>query len=93
MIIIYIVLIGLLLGVIWHIFVHLMAVFHKDTTNIVIKKVLEDPYKYVRQEEMYYILRNIIYFIFICLFLFAACEGNIKIHTNTNNVEQSKLAK
>lgn len=34
MTIIYIILIALLLGIIFHIFFHLMVVFHKDTTGI-----------------------------------------------------------
>jgi hypothetical protein len=56
MTIIYIVLVVLLLGILWHIFYHLMVVFHKDTTDLYINKVLEDPYKYVRCEEMCYFL-------------------------------------
>ena len=52
MTIIYIVLIALLLGIIWHILCHLMVVLHQGTTDMYVKKVLEDPYKYVRTEEM-----------------------------------------
>ena len=92
MFIIYVLLIVLLLGIIWHIFVHLMAVFDKDTTNIVVKKVLEDPYKYIKQEEMCYILRNMVYFVFVCLLLFAACDGNIKICENANGIKQVKIS-
>ena len=92
MTIIYVVLIGLLLGIIWHIFLHLMAVFHKGTTNIVVKKVLEEPYKYVRQEEMCYFLRNMVYLVFVCLLLFAACNGNIEIYKNANNTKQIKIS-
>ena len=78
MTIIYIVLIVLLLGIIWHIFGHLMVVFHKDTTGLFVKKVLEDPYKYVRDEEMCYFIRNIVYLFFVCMLLFAACNGNLR---------------
>ena len=77
MTIIYIVLVGLLIGIICHIFCHLMIVFHQDTTDLCVKKVLEDPYKYVRDEEMCYFLRNMLYLFFVCSLLLAACNGNM----------------
>ena len=91
MTIIYIVLIALLSGIIWHIFCHLMAVFHKDTTDICVKKVLEDPYSYVRDEEMCYFMRNMVYLFFVCLFLYSACNGNMKVEKSTNNVVISNM--
>ena len=83
MTIIYIVLIVLLLGILWHIFWHLMVVFHQDTTNLYIKKVLENPYQFVRGEEMCYFMRNMVYLFFVCILLFAACNGNMKFNKNT----------
>jgi len=91
MTIIYIVLVVLLLGILWHIFVHLMAVFHKDTTDICVKKVLEDPYKYVRDEEMCYFMRNMVYLFFVCMLLFAACNGNIHFEKKTKQIEISNV--
>jgi len=91
MTIIYIVLIVLLLGILWHIFCHLMTVFHKDTTDLYVKKVLEDPYKYVRYEEMCYFMRNMVYLFFVCMLLFAACNGNMHFEKKTNSIEISNV--
>ena len=91
MIFIYIVLIVLLLGILWHIFFHLMVVFHKDTTNIYIKKVLENSYKYVIDEEMCYFFRNMVYLFFVCMLLFAACNGNMRFENTTNSIEISNM--
>ena len=91
MTIIYIVLIVLLLGILWHIFFHLMVVFHKDTTDICVKKVMEDPYKYVRDEEMCYFFRNMVYLFFISMLLFAACNGNMKFEKRTNSIEINNM--
>jgi hypothetical protein len=87
--IIYIVLIVLLLGILWHIFFHLMAVFHQDTTDRCVIKVMEDPYKYIRYEEMCYFMRNMVYLFFVCMLLFAACNGNIYFEKNTKPIEIS----
>ena len=89
MTIIYIVLIILLLGAMWHIFCHLMIIFHQDTTDLYVKRVMEDPYKYIRNEEMCYFIRNIFYLCFICILLFAACDGNIKFEKNTKPIKIS----
>ena len=91
MTIIYIVLIVLLLGILWHIFWHLMAVFHQDTTDFWVKKALEDPYKYVRDEEMCYFMRNMVYLFFVCMLLFAACNGNIQFEEKTKQIEISNV--
>ena len=91
MTIIYIVLTVLLLGILWHIFCHLMTVFHKDTTDLYVKKVLEDPYRYVRTEEMCYFTRNMIYLFFVCMLLFAACNGNMRFKKNTKQIEISNV--
>ena len=91
MTIIYIVLIVLLLGIFWHIFYHLMIIFHQDTTDLCINKVLEDPYKYVRNEQMCYFIRNMVYLFFVCMFLFAVYNGNIKFEKTTNSIEISNI--
>lgn len=91
MVFIYILLIVLILGIIWHIFYHLMVVFHQDTTDLFVKKVLKDPYKYVKIEEMCYFFRNMVYLYFACTLLYAACSGNIKIEKSTNTVEISNV--
>ena len=91
MTIIYIVLIVLLLGIFWHIFYHLMVIFHQDTTDIWVKKVLEDPYRYVRYEEMCYFMRNIVYLFFACSLLYGACNGNMKIEKSTNTIVISNV--
>lgn len=91
MTIIYIVLIVLLLGILWHIFYHLMVVFHKNTTDLCVNKVLEDPYRYVKAEEMCYFMRNMVYLFFVCMLLFAACNGNIHFKKNTKPIEISNV--
>ena len=91
MTIIYIVLIVLLLGIFWHIFCHLMVIFHRGTTDLYVNKVLEDPYKYVRTEEMCYFIRNMIYLFFAGMLLLAACDGNMRFDKNTNSIEISNV--
>ena len=91
MIIIYILLIIILLGILWHIFCHLMAVFHKDTTDLYVKKILENPYEYLRTEEMYYFFRNMIYLLFVIQLLLVACNGNIRFEKNTKTLEISNV--
>ena len=91
MTIIYIVLIVLLLGILWHIFCHLMIIFHQDTTDICVKKVLEDPYKFVRDEEICYFMRNMVYLSFVCMLLFAACNGNIHFEKKAKTIEISNV--
>jgi hypothetical protein len=93
MTIIYIVLIITLLGILWHIFFHLMVIFHKSTTDICVKKVMENPYKYVRVVEMCYFFRNMVYLAFIGMLLFAACNGNMKFEKTTNSIEISNINK
>ena len=91
MTIIYILLIIILLGILWHIFCHLMIVFHQSTTDIYVKKVMENPYKYVRDEQMCYFFRNMVYLFFISMLLFAACNGNMKFEKTTNSIEISNM--
>lgn len=93
MTIIYIVLIVLLLGILWHIFGHLMIVFHKDTTDLYVKNVLKSPYKYVRDEEMCYFIRNMVYLVFVVMLLFAACNGNMRFEKKTKQLEISNVNK
>lgn len=91
MTIIYIVLIGLLIGIIGHIFYHLMIVFHKNTTDFCVKEVMKDPYKYVRYEAMCYFFRNMVYLFFVCMLLFAACNDNMKFEKKTKQIEISSV--
>ena len=91
MTIIYIILISLLIGIVWHIFYHLMVIFHQNITDICVKKVMEDPYKYVRGEEMCYFFRNMVYLSFVCMLLFAACNGNMRFKKNTKQIEISNV--
>lgn len=89
--IIYIVLIVLLLGILWHIFCHLMAIFHQDTTEIYVKELLKDPYKYVREEEMCYFMRNMVSLLFVCILLFSACNGSMHFEKKTKLIEISNV--
>ena len=91
MTIIYIVLIGLLIGITLHIFYHLMTIFHQDTTDNCVKEVMKDPYKYVRNEGMCYFFRNMVYLFFVCMLLFAACNGNMKFEKKTKQIEISSV--
>ena len=91
MTIIYIILIVLLIGIAWHIFCHLMVIFHQDTTDIYVKKVMENPYKYIRDEEMCYFIRNMVYLCFVCMLLFAACNGNMRFEKKTKQIEISNV--
>jgi len=90
MTIIYIVLVVFLLGIIWHIFCHLLVVFHKDTTDLYVKKVMEDPYEYVKTEEMCYFFRNMVYLYFVGQLLFAACNGNLTYQDKTVEISSVK---
>jgi hypothetical protein len=58
---------------------------------VTVKKVLEDPYKYVMAEEMCYFMRNIVYLFFACTLLYAACSGNMKAEKTTNTVVISNV--
>ena len=89
MIIIYILLIIILLGILWHIFYHLVAIFHQSTTDICVKEVMKNPYKYIMEEEMCYFFRNVFYLTCISILLFAFCNGNIKFNKTTNSIEIS----
>lgn len=68
-----------------------MVVFHQDTTDLYVKKVIENPYKYVRDEEMCYFIRNMVYLSFISMLLFAACNGNMRFEKNTKQIEISNV--
>lgn len=91
MTIIYIILIVLLLCVIWHIFYHLMVIFHQDTTDRCVTRVMEDPYEYIRCEEMRYFFRNMVYLFFVSILLFAACNGNMRFEKKTKQIEISDI--
>ena len=93
MTIIYIFLIIVLLGILFHIFFHLLTIFHKDTTDLYVKKILEDPHRYVRMEEMCYFFRNMVYLYFVVHLLLVACNDNIKIEKNTKTVTEISIKK
>lgn len=86
-IIVYIVLTVLLIGITWHIFGHLMIIFHSDTTDLAVKEVLKDPHKYMRYEHMCYFMRNMVYLFFILMFLVAACKGNLTIKNEQDKAD------
>ena len=52
---------------------------------------MEDPYKYVRGEEMCYFVRNMVYLFFVCMLLFAACNGNLHYEKKTKLLEISDV--
>ena len=52
---------------------------------------MEDPYKYVRDEEMCYFMRNMVYLFFVCILLFAACNGNMRFDKNTKQIGISNV--
>lgn len=56
-----------------------------------LKKVLEDPYKYVMAEGMCYFVRNMVYLFFVCILLLAACNGNMKFDKNSKQIEISNV--
>lgn len=85
-IIVYIVLVALFIGILWHIFGHLMIVFHPGTTDLAVKEVLKDPHKYMRYEHMCYFMRNMVYLFFMSMFLTAACTGNMIIKHESDEV-------
>ena len=93
MVIIYIVLITSLICIIWHIFHHLMVVFYKYITDLYVIKVMEDPYRYIREEEMRYFFRNMVYLFLVSILLIAACNGNMKFEEKTNSVEINNMKK
>jgi hypothetical protein len=68
-----------------------MIIFHQSTTDIFVKKVMENPYKYIRDEEMCYFFRNMVYLFFISMLLFAAYNGNMKFEKNTKQIEISNV--
>ena len=84
-----IVLIGVLMGFLWHIAIHLLVIFKPCVTNLAVTEVLKDPHKYVRYEHMMYFLRNMICFFFVLLLFIAAWRGDIKIIKQKDIVEIS----
>ena len=79
LIIITAVLIIILIGILYHLLIHLLIIFYQEAKDMAIKAILENPYKYVMNEHMCYVIRNMIY-LFICVvFLVAACNGNITV--------------
>lgn len=51
---------------------------------------MEDPYKHVRREEMCHFMRNMVYLYFVCMLLFAACNGNMHFEKKTKQIEIAK---
>ena len=52
---------------------------------------MENPYKYIRDEEMCYFIRNMAYLSFVCMLLFAACNGNMRFEKKTKQIEISNV--
>ena len=93
MTLIYIVLTVSLLDILLHIAGHLMIVFWPHATNDYVKKLLEDPRKYVRSLHMEYFLRNMIYLFFVTIILMAACDGRIRFAQTEDSTEISTKSK
>lgn len=73
------ILIIILIGILYHLLIHLLIIFYPKAKDMAIKAIIENPYNYVVNEHMCYVIRNMIY-LFICvLFLVAACNGNITV--------------
>ena len=54
---------------------------------------MEDPYRYIREEEMRYFFRNMVYLFLVSILLIAACNGNMKFEEKTNSVEINNMKK
>ena len=68
-----------LIGILLHLLIHLLIIFYPKAKDMAIKAILENPYKYVMNEHMCYVIRNMIY-LFICVvFLVVACNGNVTV--------------
>ena len=84
-----IVLVVVLVGILWHIAVHLVVVFWPYATNTAVEEVLKAPHKYVRYEHMKYFLRNMVGLFFVLMLFIAACRGNVKITKVNDKAEMS----
>jgi hypothetical protein len=93
MIYVYIVLIVSLVSIIYHIVLHLFAVFHQSTTNKIVSRITSDPHRYVREEEMCHFIRNMVYLFIVVYLLVAGCKGNMTINYNTKQLEISNKNK
>ena len=93
MIYVYIVLIVSLVSIIYHIVLHLLAVFHQSTTNKIVDKIISNPSRYVREEEMCHFIRNMVYLFIVVYLLVAGCKGNMTINYNTKQLEISNKNK
>lgn len=79
----------ILLGFLYHIVMHLLAIFCPHVTKVAVEVVMKDPTKHVVYEHMLYFLRNMIGF-FIALMLFVeACNGHVKVTKTENSTEIS----
>lgn len=68
-----------LIGILYHLLCHLIIIFYPYAKDMAIKIILENPYKYVVDEHMCYVIRNMIYLFLCVIFLVAACNGNITV--------------
>jgi hypothetical protein len=68
-----------LIGILYHLLIHLLIIFYPKAKDMAIKAIIENTYKYVINEQMCYVIRNMVY-LFICVvFLVAACNGNVTV--------------
>lgn len=70
-----------------------MIMFHSDTTDKAVEELLKNPRKYLTDEHACYFIRNMVYLFFVCVLLFAACNGNMRFEKNTKQIEISKELK
>ena len=73
------ILIIILIGILCHLLVHLLIIFYPDAKDIAIKAILENPYNYVVNEHMCYVIKNMIYLFIYIVFLVVACSGNVTV--------------
>ena len=83
----------IVISILIHVCVHLMIVFHRETTNKAVEKVLEDTHKYVRYQHMLYFFRNMFYLYIALILLWSAFANNLKVIHNSETTEINVNAK
>lgn len=89
--VIYIVLTTIAIGILWHLFCHLMIMFHSDTTDKAVEELLKNPRKYLTDEHACYFIRNMVYLFFVSMLLVAACKGNIHFNNDATEIETGNI--
>lgn len=85
-IIVKIVLFAMLFSLMWHIIVHLLAVFCPAVTDMAVEEVNKDVRKYVRNEHFAYFLRNMVAFAIVVILLTTVFSSKIEIKVQKNSV-------